>query len=306
MRSLPFLVLFGGAVLHAALWPAQFANQPLKSEQPAQTAGNPGIWKELGLEAAQQADYGPFRATAYRFPDSTLAYAAWQDVFQSSPKVLLLDNYVVVCEGRCPSKADFQSISLPRRRHSTPPALGSYLPSKNLVPQSERYAVGPATFAQAAPELPVSLGAFDFGTEAQVAMYRTPQKHEQKLVLFSFPTPQLARLQAAEMQKLPGAVVRRSGPLVALIPNVADPSAANALVSAISYQASVNWDERPPVKVTAQGVAKMILAILELAGILIVFCLLAGLGFAGYRLLGRKIGHQSADEPMILLHLVDR
>ncbi|HLJ44401.1 MAG TPA: hypothetical protein VKU01_00250 [Bryobacteraceae bacterium] len=297
-----FLTLAFAATLNAAIWPAQFKDQQLKSEQPVPSAAGP-LWQELGLEAASRADYGPFQATAYRFADATDAYAAWQDLFES--KAQQIDNYLVTCEGRCPSKADFQALTLPKRHHATLPTLGSYLPVKGLEPHSERYVLGPATLSAAAPEIPPALAVFQLGTEAQVATYRTPRSAE-KLVLLSFPTPQLARQQAADLEKLPGAVVRRAGPIVAVVPGAQDAAAAKILVSQIGYQATVNWDEKPKPKVTAQGIAQMILAIFELAGILIVFCALAGFAFAGYRLLGRKLGHQSADEPMILLHLMDR
>ncbi len=301
LRSLIALA-FAAASLDAAIWPPQFKDNHLKSEQPVASAAGP-VWTELGLQAAAKGDYGVFQASAYRFADATDAYSALEDLFDS--KAQQVDNYVITCDGRCPSKADFQALTLPQRHHATLPTLGGYLPTKGLEPNSQRYVLGPVTLAAGVPEIPPALAVFELGTEGQVATYRNPSGPE-KLVLLSFPTPQLARKQAGELEKLPGVVVRRAGPIVAVVPGAKDTAAANALVRQINYQATVNWDEKPKPIVTAQGVAKMILAILELAGFLIVFCALAGFAFAGYRLLARKLGHQSADEPMILLHLMDR
>ena len=74
LRSLIALA-FAAVSMNAAIWPAQFKDNRLKSEQPVPSAAGP-IWQELGLETAAKADYGAFQAAAYRFADSTGAYAA--------------------------------------------------------------------------------------------------------------------------------------------------------------------------------------------------------------------------------------
>ncbi len=136
--------------------------------------------------------------------------------------------------------------------------------------------------------------------------YRT-SKGDEELVLLSFATPSMARQQAAQLQKISGALVKRTGPLVAVVPSPADVSAANDLLAQINYQSAVDMNEMPPPpRVTAQSVVNMILTILELAGLLILFCIAAGLGLAGVRLVRKRLGRESAEEPMILLHLVDR
>ena len=60
------------------------------------------------------------------------------------------------------------------------------------------------------------------------------------------------------------------------------------------------------MKVTAQGVASMVLSIFKLAGLLILFCLFAGLGFAFLKVVRKRLGYESANESMIVLHLLDR
>ena len=303
LRSIIALAVVAAA--HAAVWPEQFQTYRLKSEQPVSVSSDKPVWDELGLESAVQADYEAFRAAAYRFKDSTDAYAAYHDLFSGTPNAVAMGNYVVTCEGRCPKMADFGSIAFPRIRRSQYPTLSAYLPRKALIANSERYAVGPATLQKVAPEIPGKLAMFDLGTEVQEAAYRNG-KGEQKLVLFSFATPQLARQQAAEFEKLGGTAVKRSGPIVAVLTDATDRAFADRLLAAIQYQATVSWDEKPKPKVTVQSVAQMIVTIFELAGVLLLFCVAAGLAFAGLRVARKRLGHESADGAMIVLHLVDR
>jgi hypothetical protein len=294
------------AAAQAAVWPPQIGSSQLKSEQSVQVTSDRPLWEEYGLASATEGDYGSFQATAYRFKDATGAFAAEQWLSSNQPGAVLDGNYVIVCNsGKCPPANTLEQLDLTGRRHAESPILWAYLPPEGLVAHSGRYALGPVGLRRFAPGVPPEAAAFQYGTEVATGEYRTPKGDEQ-LVLFSFPIPQMARQQVAQMEKLPGAVVRRSGSLVALILNPPDPAAAQKFLSQINYQAQVSWDEQPPPKVTAQSVAQMVLTILKLAGLLIVFCALAGFGYAGLRLLRRRLGHQNADEVMIVLHLVDR
>ena len=300
-----FLLFLFTATAHAAVWPPQLGADQLKSEHAVQTTSNRSLWEEFGLTSATQADYGSFQATAYRFKDPTGAFAAEQWLRATNPAAILAGNYIVTCTGKCPANKVFEDAELPHRMHAEAPLLWAYLPSNGVVPDSARYALGPAGLKQFAPQIPPAIAAFQYGTEVATAKYRTAAG-EQQLVLFSFPLPQMARPQVGDMEKLKGAVVRRSGSLVALVLNPPDPAAAQSLLSQINYRAQVSWDEQPAPKVTAQGVAQMVLTILKLAGLLIAFCAVAGLGYAGLRMARKRLGNENADEAMIVLHLVDR
>ena len=81
---------------------------------------------------------------------------------------------------------------------------------------------------------------------------------------------------------------------------------AQAILSQVTYQASITRDERPPIKVKPQTVARMILGIFQLAGIVLVFCVVSGFAFAGFRIANRRFGNPDAQEGMIVLHLEDR
>jgi len=304
LRSLILPVVFAVAA-HAGVWPQQIGKSDLKSEQSVQVAADHELWDEYELVSATEGDYGAFQATAYRFKNATDAFAAGQWLAASNPVSAVAGNYVITCRGRCPASPELEQVPFPSRRRGEIPLVWAYLPSRGLIAHSGRYAVGPVGLRQFAPQIPPSAAAFRFGTEVTTGQYRTPKGVEQ-LILLSFPISQMARQQVAELRKLPGAAIKQSGPLVAVVPNPQDPAAVERLLGQINYQAQVNRDEVPPPKVTAQGVANMVLTILKLAGLLILFCLFAGLGFAGLRVLRKRLGYENADEAMIVLHLVDR
>ena len=304
LRSLILTTILVAAA-HAGVWPAQIGGNALKSEQPVQITADRDLWNEYGFVSATAGDYGQFQATAYRFQDGTDAVAAGQWMAASNPVAAIAGSYVVTCQGRCPAAAQWQDVEFPNKGRDETPLVWAYLPRKGQVSHSGRYALGPMGLQRFAPQIPGAAAAFQFGTEITTAQYQT-DKGEQQLILLAFPMPQIARQQLGQLQKIPGAVVKRTGPLVAVVPSPQDPTTANRLLAEINYQAQVSRDEQPPPKVTAQGVASMVLTILKLAGVLILFCLFAGLGFAGIQQLRKRLGYENAGEAMIVLHLVDR
>jgi hypothetical protein len=304
-RKLAFILALAPCFGHAAVWPEQIGKFDLKSEKPIEITSDRPLWDEYGLLTATEADYGAFRATAYRFKDPTSSFAAKQWIAASNPGAVLAGTYVIVCQGRCPASKDWDDVKLPGRRHDEHPLVWAYLPAKGLVSGSGRYALGPVGLHQFAPGIPASAAAFQFETEVVAGTYRTPKGGEE-LVLLSFAAPSMARQQAAQIQKLNGAVVKRTGSLVAVVLDPADRPAADDLLAQINYRSSVDLNESPPPTVSVQSVVSMVLTGMELAGLLILFCIAAGLGLAGARMIRKRLGHQSADEPMILLHLVDR
>jgi hypothetical protein len=304
-RNLAFILTLASSLANAAVWPEQIGKASLKSEKPVEVTADRPLWNEYGLVSATEADYGVFHATGYRFKDPTGSFAAKQWIAISNPGAVLAGTYVIVCQGHCPASKDWDAVKLPGRRHDEHPVIWAYLPAKGLVSGSARYALGPTGLHLFAPGIPTSAAAFQFETEVVAGKYRT-RRGDQELVLLSFAAPSMARQQAAELQRLNGAVVKLTGSIVALVLNPADRDAADDLLAQINYRSSVDLNESPPPKISVQSVVSMVLTGMELAGLLILFCLAAGLGLAGVRLLRRKLGHQSAEEPMTLLHLVDR
>lgn len=285
------------ATLSAAIWPEHLGPYTKVSAEPVPGSA---LAREYGFKAAEKADYGAFQVTAAQFNDPTGAYAASLE----APSVRI-GNYVVTCSGKCPKDLARLSQALPRISQAPLPVLLTYLPSKGLVPHSERYILGPASLNAFVPQLPPGPVAFQFGTEATLGHYGPPSAAE-TLVIFSYPTPQIARQQAAEFQKLPGAVVKRTGPLVAVVPSPQAPENAARLLAPIDYRASVSRDVQPPIIVRPASVGNMLIAIFKLSGIVVAFCVLSGLVFGAFRFLSGRFGGPGAQGAMTVLHLSDK
>src|SRR5262249_33510810 len=123
------------------------------------------------------------------------------------------------------------------------------------------------------------------------------------LAIFSYPTPSIARDRHAEMQKLPGALAKRTGPLVAVVLSPPNAEDAERVLSQVRYQAAISWDERVPTR--RDNIGDLIINAFLLIGILLAFSLVAGLAFGGFRLLRRGVAG-AEPEAMTTLHLSDR
>lgn len=277
------------------------------------------LFDEYGFDAGEQVQYGPLSVSYWRFKDSTGAMAAFQDLRPSDAKPSKLDklavtfpkgavvahgNYVFRFDGRVPTEAELVQIDqgLPKLEQSPLPVLSSDLPANNLVPNSERYLLGPVSLGEFDPGIPPSAAAFHLSAEAQYGRYHT-KDGDLNLAIFNYPTPGIARDRADAFAKLQGAVVKRAGPLVAVIMNAPNADAAERLLAEVSYNSSITWDQQTPQKGIA-NFAKAILSMFVLAGIIIGFCLFSGLAFAGFKILSRRrFGTKDAEPEMITLHL---
>jgi hypothetical protein len=308
-RSLT-LALFAGFVGisagNAAIWPEHLGQYERKSVSVVDLPGLPKAQlDEYGLDSVERADYGLFQVTAARFKDPTDAYAA--SLEPSGKGSIRVGNYLLTCQGRCPKDlAVLADSALPHVSHGSLPTLGAYLPSKHVLPGSGRYILGPVGLAANAPEIPAPAALFDFGTEAEFTRYHVSGSNL-TLVIFSFPTPSVARQQLPQFQKIAGAEVKRTGPLVAVVlgsPGTAE--ASSKLLNDIDYQGVVAENERPPAKpleLKPETAGQMVLAILSLAGLVLGFCLLSGLAVGGTLRLLRKFGYSGAEGSFITLHL---
>lgn len=319
---LAVLLLFP-ALAAAAILPEMFGPYQRASDTPATLTDRP-LWDELGLKDSETAVYRngdtQFTATLYRLADSTAALAAfdWQRPKDAKPSdlapvaaltanevLVVRGNYLLKIDGYKPMTAELTPVldSFPDADPTPLPTLPGFLPSPNLVPNSERYIIGPAALQKFDPGIPPSVAAFHLGAEAQLGVFHSP-KGDLTLAIFSYPTNQMAMQKVADFDKLPGAVVKRSGPLLAVILSPPDPDAAERVLAEVRYDAQVTLNQQPPP--TVQQVGSMILNIFVLIGILLVFSIIAGLfvgGFRAFLLHGRK-GQQQ--DPMILLHLEER
>jgi hypothetical protein len=302
-RSLILAAIFVSSAC-AAMWPDRLGEYQRKSATTSTGVIWPGIalWVEYGQDGIETGDYGPFAATAFRFKDVTGAYAASLD--PSAKGAIRVGNYLVSCQGKCPKNlADLADAGLPRVAHGSLPTLGSHFPSQSLLPHSERYIIGPVGLAANAREVPAAAVNFDFGTEGQIARYKT-SAGTVLLGVFSFPAPSMARQQLPQFQKISGATAKRIGPLIAVA--IGPAAVSSKILGNVNYEGVVATNERPPEKpleLKPESAGKMVLAILSLAGLLLGFCLLSGLVVGGTLRLARRFGYTDAEGSLITLHL---
>jgi hypothetical protein len=302
-RSLILAALFVSSACAANIWPDRLGEYQRKSDSSAEiSVGSRAILDEDGLDAIERADYGSFQVTASRFKDNTGAYAASLD--PSATSAVRVGNYLVSCQGTCPKNlAELADAGLPHVAHGSLPTLGTYFPARSLLSRSQRYILGPVGLTANAPSIPASAVNFDFGTEGQIAQYKT-NAGIVLLGIFSFPTPSMARQQLPQFQKISGSTAKRTGPLVAV---AVGPVAASAkLLEDVNYEGVVATNERPPEKpleLKPESAGKMVLAILSLAGLLLGFCLLSGLAVGGTLRLARRFGYSAAEGSLTTLHL---
>jgi hypothetical protein len=282
------------------------------------------LWDEYGFQQAEQADYesGPrkFTATAYRLLDSTGALGVfdWQRPADATPSALgqlavettdsvtlARGNYVLVFKGYKPPATEIDAVvqNLPHMEPSPLPPLMGYLPTNGLVANSERYVTGPVALKTFDPGIPPSLAAFHLGAEAQLASFRTGAG-AMTLAIFSYPTPQIARERTVNFQRITGAMAKRAGPLVAVVLSPPDADDAERLLAQIRYAPKITLDERTPT--ARDNIGNLVVNAFELTGILLVFCVVAGLSFGGFRALRRRAGSGNDAEAMISLNLSDR
>jgi hypothetical protein len=317
------LLLLAPVLASAAIWPDALG--PFhRTAQSTATLTDRGLWDEYGLKDSESATFEngkeKFTATAYRLQDTTAALGAfdWQRPNDAKAStlaplaaetairaVLVRGNYLFVFQGYKPSPADLALVLDPLLNvDSTPlPTLPGFLPSQGLVANSERYVIGPAGLQKFDGGIPPSVAAFHQGAEAQLGVFRSP-KGDMTLAIFNYPTHQIAVQKEQDFQKLAGAVVKRSGPLVAVVLSPPDADAAERLLAQVRYQAQVTLNERIPTSLNQVG--NMLINIFVLTGILLVFSLIAGLFVGGFRtflLHGRK---GRVADGMIMLNLERR
>lgn len=307
LRSLTILLaaaMAAAAAPDAPVWPDEapgYRKVASRAAQPPEQA----IFKEFGFDAGEQATFsaptGRVTATAYRFTDSTGAFGAYELLRASDPKgTVQAGNYVIRFAGTPDAKLAAALAAQPGTDNRPLPTLTSYLPPANLAPGSERFVLGPAGLARFAPKIPAEAAAFEYGTEVAVARYELPNGAV-NLALFSYPNPQIALQQFEVFQKVPGAMAKRTGPLVAVLLAPPDADQAERLLAAVRYDAEVTWNQKPPDP--KDDVADVLITIILLTGLIMALFIAAGIVVG---LLRRWYTATDTGDPMILLHLDDK
>ncbi len=288
---------------------------------------------EFGFFGAQRRQYRQGNRTitveAIRMKDSSAAYGAftwyrqagWREEFSAphdprsfqaaigpNEAVLQRNGFCLRVLGAQPGHKELALLAavLPSFQDEPLPLLPGYLPAAGLVHSSAKYAYGPQVFGHMfehmlghmsehqVSQIPAMAMGFHMGAESVAAEYRLPGKQPMTLVLTEYPTPQIARNFAKNLESLNLATMRmkRTGPLLMIVPDATPESDAQQLMSQVHYKMDGMWDEKMP-NFKEPTFAQMIMSIFELCGILIVFCLLSGVVYGGIRVLTRskKPGH---------------
>jgi hypothetical protein len=315
------LVFVTAAAACAAIFPDQIGDF---QKGPPKTVIVPdhALLDEYGLSATEQAEYAApakhFTATAWRFHDSTGAMAMFElrrppgaasagitklAVTTSDGVIFAYGNYVFQLTGNIPTTEQLTPIyaTLPKLEQSPLPVLMTDLPRDGLVANSERYVIGPVSLDRFEPRIPPSTAAFHLGSEAIIGKYTT-DKGPLTLVIFNYPTPGMARERYQQFQNISGAIAKRVGALVALTIQPPDADAAERILSQVKYETNITWNEKVPVN-EVKHAARFILDVFAFAGLLILICLIAGIGYAGVRFANRKVNRGDDPDAMITLHL---
>jgi len=289
------------------------ATQPILADRP--------IWDDYGLKDYETVSYengaSKFTATAYQLQDTTGAMAAfdWQRPAQSTPSklaamaavtrdslLLVHGNYLLSFTGYKPSQADLDTVAanLKQVDRTSLPTLAGHLPVQDRVPNSERYITGPASLRKFVPAIPPSVAGFHLGAEAQYGVFHSA-KGDTAITIFDYPTPQMAMQRIKEFEKLPGAMARRSGPLVTVTLSPADPDLAERLLSQVRFLADVTLQEHIPT--LRDNIGNLVINAFILIGILMSFITVAGLGVGAWRVWLRRGDRDPDAGTLITLHL---
>jgi hypothetical protein len=291
--------------------------------------------RTLTIRAAVFADasgaYGAF--TYYHSDDMGEETIGAQGAF--------LNNRVLFCQGNVLIDAVFDKMSvmsasqlrqlaglLPQieGNKGKDPLLPSRLPKRagdvSLERNTTKYILGPAALDRIGSPLPASL--VDFKSDAEVAIARYGvNAGDATLMLIEYPNSQIAaeRLRQIDAShqvtsQQPGVTPildvgpffdTRTGPIVVIAAGPLSRNEARALMSSISYDADVTWNENTYVS-KKDNLANFLFNAIILCGVVVGLALVAGVAFGGLRLLIKRLFPDSVfDRPEVVefisLHL---
>jgi uncharacterized protein DUF6599 len=282
---------------------------------------NAAVLKEYGFKDFESATYlrddgRKLTLKAARFADTSGAYGAF--TFYKTPPMLVekigdqagsLNERVLFYRGNILVDAVFQRLSamsaaelrelagaLPLATGSTQglPGLPAYLPSQAYVKNSAKYVLGPLALEKVDSPLASELVDFTAGAEIVLGRYAS-SGGEAKLLLISYPTPQIAgdhlrKIEASHSQTgtLPAIFSRRTGPIVIVVSGPLSQSEAKSLLASVNYEADVTWNENTYFD-KRNNIGNLVWNALILCGILMAFALVIGVAFGGLRVLVQRI-----------------
>jgi hypothetical protein len=320
---------------------ADVANSPVLKEYGFQHLEKASYTRDDGRNLTIKAAVFEDASGAY----GAFTYYATEEMGEETigGQAAFLNNRVLFYQGRVLVDAVFDKMSvmsagqlrqlaglLPpaEGNKGNPPSLPTHLPKRvpelSLEKNTTRYIMGPVTLSRVGSPLPTSM--VDFAAGAEVAMGRYSAKAgDSTLMLIEYPTTQLAadRLRQIDAshqitQQQPGVASivdvgpffdARSGPIVIIAAGPLSKSEARSLMSSISYEADVTWNENTYVS-KKDNLANFLFNAIILCGIVGGLAIVAGVAFGGIRILIKRLFPDSVfDRPEVVefisLHLED-
>jgi hypothetical protein len=311
---------------HFGKWTASNAVQ-----SPVIPANAKDILTESGLESAESRAYSNGNAaiivTTYRLHDSTGAYEAY--TFFQGPKnncaesggqrpcsapvdassekrhVSLVGNILTIIDNAGSLTLDDQdalSKQINAKADKTPPPpIPNYLPTRDRIPGTEKYALGPAAFRAALSTLNrpeyrglSDVAGFSSGAEAMFAQYQN-NRDLTVVLLIDYPTPQLAGLHWKHLeQALPpsansdGTSIERKGTLLAIVLAPSSRGYAARVRDAVNYETQVTWNE-PTHTITDPPITTVLAKIIIATGVFMLVAIVFGVAFGGVRVLMKSL-----------------
>lgn len=307
-----------GAVIFLAPWAqaadivpdalGDFVRQSAGAFEPEDTE----LFAEFGFEEGQRASYTTadgraLTVTGYRFQDATGAFAAyqWMRPADGEPApygeqalrrgeliAIRFGSYVVEMRGAeaIDTHVEAMLAFLPRVTLRAPPPVRQFVPEQDLIPFSGRYIIGPVALAAVAPEIPPSVAAFRLDGEGQFVRYQT-DAGELRMILFSYPSAQIARGQIDSFHQLSKVAAKRDGPLIAVVIDPPSADEAERLLARVRYAGEVTVTPREPRRHDNFGI--FLQDVVWFCLLLIVLMIVGGTAVAGARMLGRRAAGKS-------------
>jgi hypothetical protein len=202
------------------------------------------------------------------------------------------------------------------------PPLPTRLPKQGLEKNTTKYILGPVALNRIGSPLPASLVDFKSDAEVVIARYGV-NAGDATLMLIEYPNSQIAadRLRQIDAshqitQQPPGVTPlldvgpffdTRTGPIIVIAAGPLSKSEARSLMSSVSYDADVTWNENTYVS-KKDNLANFLFNAIILCGVVVGLALVAGVAFGGLRLLIKRLFPDSVfDRPEVVefisLHL---
>jgi len=326
----------------AADW-HQLDSQPLSISAISKYGGDPAVEQEYGVKSLELRTYQLgkrlMQVVVEPAADATSAYGLltfYQTPAMTSEKGIQLairdanqslmvrgKNFIRFLHGKDspPSESDYQALLIfvggSKPSASAIGTLPTPMPSKGLVPGSEKYLLGLEAAKRVLPSFRSDLIGFEYGAEVQLGQYKN-DKGAPTLVSISYPTPQIARVRFGALKNFLGlnqdkgeasTYGTRHGSYVFLVLNAGNEGTATALMNLFQVTQGVTWDQRYVTEASfTRQLVQMILAIFLLTIFLIGACIVAGILFFLSRRFAAKFfpesswGHTDEDQ-LIRLNL---